>query len=482
MRAEVSWTTEEERELIYEEAIGLLERMGMRFGQGKALQTLAAAGAAVDHDAGVARIPRELVEGALETCPKRLVLGGASPEQDCVLDGSIHFVNSGSPTHTLDFETGEYRGSTWHDLRRATMLLERMPSTDILWGIVTPLDVPVEERTFRELALELTYSRMHVQHEIATVWQAETMLRMLEVAGCDAATLRERPRYSVVCCTASPMLAHGPMLDADIELAAHGVPILVYPMPVAGGNAPVTVAGAVTMNIAEFLGVATAIQLACPGAPLLMGAGTSLLDMKSTTFAFGALEAAHMTVAVVEVSHHLGIPVLAPGLATDAKHPGIQAGYEKALKGLAVASSGADLITGGIGLLSGANILYLPQIVIDDEIAQMTKRLLGDVEISAETVMADVIERVGFSGNYLTQRETRQRVRAGEQFYPTISSRLSYEAWSAAGRDEVDVAKDRVHELLAQAEEEGPLLTPEQLAELEELVEAGAEVMAAHPE
>ena len=138
------------------------------------------------------------------------MLGGATPEHDCVLDGSIHFVNSGSPTHTLDFETGEYRGSTYEDLRRATMLLTRMPSVDILWGIVAPTDLPLEERIFRELAVQLTYSDLHVQHEIEYAWQAETMLRMLETAGCDRETLRERPRFSVVCCTASPLLAHGP--------------------------------------------------------------------------------------------------------------------------------------------------------------------------------------------------------------------------------------------------------------------------------
>ncbi len=482
MRAQVSWTTEAERRLICEQAIGLLERMGMRFGEGRALETLAGAGADVDRDAGVARIPGELVERALAKCPREVVLGGATPEYDCVLDGSIHFVNSGSPTHTLDFETGEYRGSTYEDLRRATMLLTRMPSVDILWGIVAPTDLPLEERIFRELAVQLVYSDLHIQHEIEYAWQAETLLRMLETAGCDGAVLRERPRFSVVCCTASPLLAHGPMLDADLELAAHGVPILIYPMPVAGGNAPVTVAGAVTMNIAEFLGVATAIQIAHPGTPLLMGAGTSLLDMRSTTFSFGALETAQMVACCVEVSHHLGIPVLAPGLATDAKHPGIQAGYEKALKGLAVASAKADLITGGIGLLNGANLLYLPQIVIDDEIAQMTKRLLSEVEISPESIMADVVERVGFSGNYLTQRETRQRVRAGEQFYPTISSRQSYEAWAEAGKDELDVAAARVHELLTEAEEQGPVLAPDQVAELDAIVAAGAQLAKAHEE
>jgi trimethylamine:corrinoid methyltransferase-like protein len=109
----------------------------------------------------------------------------------------------------------------------------------------------------RELAVPLTLNGLH-QHEISTSGRGDA-------AHTGAAGTTARPcaatEYSVVCCTASPLLVHGPMLDGDLELAAYGIPILIYPMPVAGGNAPVTVAGAVTMNIAEFLGVATTIQL-----------------------------------------------------------------------------------------------------------------------------------------------------------------------------------------------------------------------------
>ena len=130
------------------------------------------------------------------------------------------------------------------------------------------------------------------------------------------------------------------------------------------------------MNVAEFLGCATAIQLAAPGAPLIMGAGTSLLDMKAGTFCFGAPETALMCAACVEVGAPSRRAGPGAGLATDAMYGGIQAGYEKALKGLAVAQSGADLITGGIGLLHGAGLFSLPQVVIDAEIAAMIRRLL----------------------------------------------------------------------------------------------------------
>jgi trimethylamine---corrinoid protein Co-methyltransferase len=243
-----------------------------------------------------------------------------------------------------------------------------------------------------------------------------------------------------------------------VEVARAGAPVVVYPMPIAGATAPVTVAGSVVMNVAEFLGCATAIQLQAPGSPLIMGAGTSLLDMHAGTFCFGAAETALMCAACTEVGHDLGVPVLAPGLATDALHGGIQAGYEKALKGLAVAQSGADLITGGVGMLHGAGLFSLPQVVIDGEIVDMIQRLLGGAEVSEESVMNAVTERVGFDGDYLRQKETSRRLRAGEVYHPEIATRESIEAWERAGRDELERARERARSIVAAAEERGPVL------------------------
>ena len=136
-------------------------------------------------------------------------------------------------------------------------------------------------------------------------------------------------------------------------------------------------AGTVTMNVAEFLGIATIIELARARGAADHGRrheparheGNDLLLRCSRDGAY-----------VRRLRRGRPSPRRAsarPGLASDAKYGGIQAGFEKALKGLAVASAGADLITGGIGQLSGAGIMSLPQIVIDAEIAAMIGRLLG---------------------------------------------------------------------------------------------------------
>jgi trimethylamine--corrinoid protein Co-methyltransferase len=471
VKARIEWTTARERERIVDGALELLETLGMHFGPGDALEALGEAGARVDRGTGVARIPRELVRRATADCPREVVLGGATPDADCVLtDGVPHFVNSGSPTTILDLRTGERRASTSQDLREATTVLNAMSSVSIVWGLASATDLAPERATLESLAIQLRHTTKHVQHEVDGRWQVEACKRMAEAAGGD---LRTRPRVSLICCTASPLHAHAELLDASTDLAALGIPVVVMPMPIAGGTAPLTVAGTVTMVMAEFLGAATSVQLRAPGARLILGAVPGLLDMKRATFSFAAPEAALAAAVSVEVGHSLGVPVLAPSHSTDAKHAGIQAAYEKSLKGLAVASTRPDLMT-GIGMLHAANLPSLPQIVIDDETARMMLRLLDGVEITDDTIMVEMMERVGFSGSYLLEKDTRQRLRAGEVFTPAVSDRRSYEQWRAAGQDEIALASERVFEILAAAEERGPLLGDEQEKELESCVAAAA--------
>ena len=81
---------------------------------------------------------------------------------------------------------------------------------------------------------------------------------------------------------------------------------------------------------------------------------------------------------------------------------------------------------------------------IDAEIARLVKRVVAGVRITPEAVLVDAIERVGVGGNFLKERLTRERVRAGEHFAPTIGSRLPYEEWLAGGRQETDLAREIV--------------------------------------
>ena len=202
-------------------------------------------------------------------------------------------------------------------------------------------------------------------------------------------------------------MVDGPLLDFHAVTAAAGVPVEVFTVPMAGATAPVTLAGTIVQGVAEFLGVATAMQVLSPGARLIMGASGSVMDMQACSISYAAPENGLMNAACIEVAHHLGVPAIVPGLATDAKHSGVQAGYEKALKGLTTAAAQTDLMSGGVGMIDSVNTLFLPQIVVDTEIVHRFRTLLGEVEITREAMLLDMIERVGIGGNFLREKETR---------------------------------------------------------------------------
>jgi trimethylamine--corrinoid protein Co-methyltransferase len=195
------------------------------------------------------------------------------------------------------------------------------------------------------------------------------------------------------------------------------------------------------------------------------------MDMRSAGFSYGAPEAMLMNAASVEVAHYLGLPAITPGLATDGKYAGIQVGYEKALKGLVTAGAQTDLMSGGIGMIDTVNTLSLPQIVIDAEIVGMIRRLLGDVDMSREAMLVEMIERVGIGGDYLKEKETTKRLRAGEHFMPVISTRQGYDAWRSDGRRETERALERMNALLAARAERPPAMEPERRAALARICE-----------
>ena len=115
--------------------------------------------------------------------------------------------------------------------------------------------------------------------------EARPLLRMAELLAGGAAELRRRPLFSVILGTVAPLHQERFGMDLAFELAAAGIPIFLYPMPILGATAPVTPAGAAVVGNAELLAAITAIQLACPGAPLIHAGGPAALDMRSGGYA-----------------------------------------------------------------------------------------------------------------------------------------------------------------------------------------------------
>ena len=434
---------------IHEATLDVLARAGVRFARPGALAVLRDAGAEVDDDTLVARLPRELVERAVARAPREVLLAARDPARDVVLDGARTWLTlDGTGAATLDHRTGERRPSTAADVAAATRVADALDEIGFVWPAVSANDAAPGGETLETLALLLENTGKHVQYEVQRAAEVPLVMDMLAAAADDGRWDPQRPLFSVVYCPVSPLQHEAEMLDACLLLAARRVPMCIYALGLSGATAPASLAGAVAQTNAEILSAIVLFELVEPGLPVIYVADAGILDMRSGVYACGGPEAILMNLSLVAMGRHYGLPVMATGFTSDAKEYSVMAGFEGGAAALAAMLARPDAIVGA-GLLDAAQMLYLPKLVLDAEIMRQCEAVQRGLTIDRDHLAADLICRIGPGGQYLAARETRRTLRAGEHYRPQAYGRESYDAWSAAGQTVVQRAAATVETILS---------------------------------
>lgn len=111
------------------------------------------------------------------------------------------------------------------------------------------------------------------------------------------------------------------------------------------------------------------------------------------------------------------------------------------------ALAGANLIY-GMGMLELGVTFSFAQLLIDDEIANMVKRVVQGITVNDETLAVDVIKHVGAGKDFLGQRHTRDFM-AKEQSKPKLIDRRMRGAWmSRGGKSMAERANEKAIEVL----------------------------------
>ncbi len=124
----------------------------------------------------------------------------------------------------------------------------------------------------------------------------------------------------------------------------------------------------------------------------------------------------------------------------------------------------------GMGMLELGMTFSFGQLVIDNEIANMTKRVVSGVSVEEELMGVDLIKKVGIGGNFLSQRHSLKHL-ATEQAQTTIFDRRMRGAWEKRGsKGLAQLATERAKEILATHK---PLPLPDGVAdELRKIVKS----------
>ena len=388
----------------------LLAEVGVKYPSEKALKIFTDHGADVDWESCIVRIPPDLVDKAMSTAPRDIVLGGREPRFDLTLDGSKSYLTTdGCGVHVIDLHTREKRASGKADVAMMARISDALPMVSFFWPMVSAQDFG-KTAPLHECHAGLTNTLKHVRG--GTTVHPDLAPAIVDMATVVAGSEKERRLRPPVCaniCTIAPMAqdAHG--IETALVYAEAGIPISFMAMPTMGSTAPASVLGAIVQGDAESVSAMVLMQLAYPGTPVFHSIITSLMNPRTGGY-IGDMPLPVRFIAV-QMAHAWDVPSLGGGsFSSDAPDIGWESAFQAGFGGSQIPLAGGDLC-GYLGLMNSSMVIYPEQIMLDAEIAMNVYETYKAFEFKDLDINLDVIKKVGPQGHYLREKHTRTHMR-----------------------------------------------------------------------
>jgi trimethylamine--corrinoid protein Co-methyltransferase len=286
----------------------VLERTGVFVEDEEAREVFAAAGATVDAR-GVVRIPGHVVEQAVRTAPSKLVLAGRSPKNDVVLEaGRVGFTNFGEGVQIVDPYSGELRVPTRQDVADTAKAVDALPNVDVYERAVVAEDVDQRVAHLYQAEAWMTNTSKHGFMGSGNGYLSGKLLEMAAAVVGGRDKLRERPIISFITCPVSPLKLVKDTCEIIMAAARGYVAVNILSMAMAGGSAPVTLAGTLVTHNAEVLAGLTLSQLTRPGAAVVYGSSTTAMDLRLASASVGSPECGLINAAVAQIARFYLLP------------------------------------------------------------------------------------------------------------------------------------------------------------------------------
>ncbi|MBA3361102.1 MAG: trimethylamine methyltransferase family protein [Acidimicrobiia bacterium] len=423
--------SEDEVAGIHQAALRVLADNGMKVLLEDGRRRFAEAGASVDEDFMV-RIDPELVGQAIASAPRQFELVARNPERNVTVGGrSVVLAPVGGPPHAIDLDRGR-RAGTLEDFCDLLRLSQSFDVIHVTSQQVEPQDVPVHLRH-----LETTRSYLTLADKVPFIYsrgkgQVTDAFEMLRIGlGLTEDEFVAHHYCYTVINTNSPRQLDIPMALGLIQFAEMNQLAIVTPFTLAGAMAPVSLAGALVLQHAEALAGITLSQITRPGAPVVYGAFTSNVDMRSGAPAFGTPEAVKAAFASGQLARYIGLPWRSSGVCTS-NTPDAQAGYETMMNMMGAALGGANFILHTAGWLESGLSASYEKFILDVEMAQMFAELFSPLDSSPEEMAIEAIATIQPGGHFFGIEHTLERYE--KAFYePVVFGRQNFGQWEEAG-------------------------------------------------
>ncbi|NDV00422.1 trimethylamine methyltransferase family protein [Pseudoroseicyclus tamaricis] len=439
---------------IHEGAMRILEEIGIDYLNPEAIEIWKEAGAIVSGEN--VRIGRDFVMEMVAKAPSQFTITPRNPAREITVGGKhILFGNVSSPPNYMDLSLGRKVPGTREQCANLLRLTQAFNCIHFAGGYpVEPVDVHASVRH-----LDVLFDKLTLTDKVAHAYslgpaRVEDVMEMVRLAGgLSEDEFRARPHMYTNINSSSPLKHDYPMIDGCLRLIRAGQAVMVTPFTLAGAMAPVTMAGAVTLSIAEALSAIALFQYVRPGCPCVIGTFTSNVDMKSGAPAFGTPEYMRATQMTGQMARFYGLPLRASGSCA-ANVPDGQAMWETGNALWSAVQSGANVVYHAAGWLEGGLIASPEKFIMDCEVISMIQRYFEPelVATEPEDIAVDAIREVGSHGHFFGIQHTQDRYETA--FYsPFVSDWRNFEAWELGGAVWTPERAHRVyHEILSSFE------------------------------
>jgi len=451
---------------IDQAAVRLLTKSGARIEHDGLLDLLEAAGCRIDRGGHRCYFTEKLIREAVARVGGKETMALKQPSG---WNPQWQLHHSGSNPHLLEWPSGQRRLATRQDVVDMAKLGHAMDEFVRVGKVFNTAEVdPRIEPLWSTLAIAQITDKPQASGEIFYPQYIEPLVRMGEVLSG-----KKGDTSLVADCDffIAPLHLDPKQAACFLEKRRFGMPNGPGTMPISGMSGPVTIAGTVTIAVAELLAGWVLGYLVNPDLPVFGVVASGSMDLRTATACFGSPEAMLQDVSVANLCRRLyGIYVWAAVSYTDCKRPGLEAVYQK-MFGLMGQAFGAGRTLPAGGLLSAGQDYSPVQHLLEADMAKSTERFWGHYEVNDDTLAVELIETMMRSGstNFLDTDHTLDHYKA-EQWYPRWLDRT---AWQ--GTEYETQAEQKMLERIDQAVKDAiagyqrPDLDQSKLAELKKI-------------
>ncbi|HSF79741.1 MAG TPA: trimethylamine methyltransferase family protein [Anaerolineales bacterium] len=462
------YITKEEILKVHQASLRVLHEVGILLDDPKAFTLLMENGAKVLDDRVL--LPPDLILKCLQSCPSNVVLRGRKSEIQ-LGSGWLHVHNLGGARDVLDEPGSNIRPATSDDVAQSARLLDALENVDTITPLYTPRDVPPHMMVLTMFDQTIRNTTKPINGPgVTSVKEVEFLAEMCRVV------FGEQPAISLGASPVSPLNFKGHIAPVMLEIARQNLPFGPLPCPSVGATSPMSLAGSLVQQNAEILASIVLAQLVHPGLPIIYCGRLSVLNMRNGAPVWGNPEVGMLSAGTVQLGHYYNLPVNVYGLAGSGYAADIQSGYERAMNALVPALAGADELS-GVGEMAGGTISSHAQIVVDNDIYGMVRRILRGYSVDQDSLAIDVIAHVMETNhNFLSEKHTRQYLRAGEIWRGRLElEEVGWDMWQAAGAPTAMDRANRIARQILEGHDVEPL-SEEQTLALDEIMENASQI------